>query len=289
MLSYLLIPLLALCQSQTAEKQLLYAEHLYDEKAYSSAILEYKRFLFYHPGADMSGFVRYRIAQSYYYEGNRELAQELFKEFLEVFPASPLFLQAQFMLGKIHFDLGEYSAARSVFFQTINAGGDSQVAAQALYLRGWSYLHERDWLKAIAEFRKVQQFQAGPSLKLLSDELADTTLKKTPPPLKSPGLAQWMSTFLPGAGQIYAGKTRNGLIATAINAAFFYLLVDAIREERYIDAVGVYLAGARFYWGNRSNARKWAMEHNQELEAELIRQLKRQAARVEAEQGKKRE
>ncbi|MCZ6677916.1 MAG: tetratricopeptide repeat protein [Candidatus Poribacteria bacterium] len=281
MLPYLFISLLVIGQPQSAERQLLYAEDLFDQQAYPSAILEYKRFLFYHPGADLDDFVRYRLAQSYYYQDDRALARQMFREFTEIYPDSLLYRQAQLMLGKTYFDAEEYSTARSIFFQVINTAGDEWVTAQTQYLRSWCYLHGRDWLRAISEFRKVEQFQPDSPLSPISTQLANTTLANTPLPLKSPKQAQWMSTFLPGAGQIYAGKVRNGLISTAINAAFFYLLVDSIREERYVDAVGLYLVGARFYWGNRSNAKKWAIEHNRRLEADLIRQLKQQAENVE--------
>ena len=90
-----------------------------------------------------------------------------------------------------------------------------------------------------------------------------------------------MSTFLPGSGEIYAGKVGDGLISAAVNAAFFYLLVDSIREERYVDAVGISLVGSRVYWGNRLNARKWTVEHNRRLEADFIRQSKQQAQDIE--------
>ena len=105
-------------------------------------------------------------------------------------------------------------------------------------------------------------------------KLADTTLANTPLPLKSPRLAQFMSTVFPGSGQIYAGKTRNGLISLGINAAFFYLLGDSVVDKRYVDATGIFLVGSRFYWGNRQNAKKWAMEHNRDLEMDLIERLK---------------
>ena len=167
MLPYFLIPLLALSQaqpllsesqfSQSAESQLLYAEHLFDSDAYGSSILEYKRFLFYSPHTDLADFARYRIAQSYYHRGNLEYAQELYKEFTEIYDNSPLYLHAQLMLGKTYFDEGDYATARSLFFLITSASSDKRLSAQAQYLRGWCYAHNRNWFKAIAEFRKVDK------------------------------------------------------------------------------------------------------------------------------------
>ena len=267
---------------EPTEKQLLYAEKLFDARTYAPSILEYKRFLFYQPYTDMADFARYRIAQAHYYQGNREYSRQLFGEFMETFPESPLYHNAQLMLGKTHLDDGEYATARSAFFRILQVKGDERLQVQAQYLRGWCYLHDRNWFKAISEFREIRQLREenrdigsfDARLERTAVRLADTTLANTPLPLKSPRLAQLMSTVVPGSGQIYAGKTRNGLISLGINTAFFYLLGDSVVDKRYVDAVGIFLVGSRFYWGNRHNAKKWAMEHNRDLETGLIEQLK---------------
>ncbi len=277
MLSYVLISLLTIVQHQSEMRRFLYADHLFKQRAYRSAILEYKRLLFYHPDTTQADLARYRIGLSYYHQGNRERARQKFEGVTQNFPNSPLYLHAQLMIGRTYFDAKNYSTARSTFFQIANADAGGETAAQARYLRGWCYIHEQAWFKAITEFRTVQQLQPDTPLSQVSTQLADMTYANTPLPFKSPRLAQWMSTVLPGAGQIYASKLENGLISGAINAAVFYLLVDSIREERYVDAVGICLVGSRFYLGNRSDAREWTIEHNRRLEVDFIRQLKQQA------------
>ena len=275
MLSYFLISLFTIVQPQF-EMRNLYADHLFEQHAYRSAILEYKRLLFYQPDAAKADLARYRIGLSYYHQGNRELARQKFEEVRQNSPNTPLYLQAQLMLGRTHFDAKNYSTARSTFFQVANAGASGETAAQARYLWGWCYIHEQAWFKAIAEWRTVQQLQPNAPLSQASIRLADMTYANTPLPFKSPRLAEWLSTFLPGAGQIYAGELEKGLISGAISAAVFYLLADSIREERYVDVVGICLVSSRFYLGNRVNAREWAIEHNRRLKADFIRQLKQQ-------------
>ena len=276
MISYFLISLLTIVQPHSDMRRLLYADHLFDQRAYRSAILEYKRFLFYHPDMPQADLARYRIGLSYYHQGNRELARQKFEEVAQNFPNSPLNLQAQLMLGRTYFDAKNYSTARSTFFSIVSADGGGETAAHAQYLRGWCYIYEQAWFKAIAEFRTVQRLQPNTRLSQVSTQLADMTYANTPLPFKSPRLAEWMSTFLPGAGQIYAGKLESGLISGAINTAICYLLVDSILDERYVDAVGICLVGSRFYWHNRVSAKKWTIEHNRKLEVDFIRQLKQQ-------------
>ena len=274
MIAYFLVSLLTIVQPQSDLRQFLYAEYLFDQGAYRSAILEYKRLLFYHPDIPRADLARYRIGLSYYHQGNRELARQKFEEVTQKFPHSPLNLQAQLMLGRTYFDERNYSTARSTFFPIVSADGGGETAAQARYLRGWCYIHERAWFKAITEFRTVQQLQPDTTLSQISDQLADVTYANTPLPFKSPRLAEWMSTFFPGAGQIYAGKLESGLISGAVTAAVCYLLVDSILDERYVDAVGICLVGSRFIMHNRANAREWTIKHNQRLEVDFIRQLK---------------
>ena len=276
MLPYFLVSLFTIVQLQSEIRPPLYAEHLFDRRAYRAAILEYKRLLYYHPDTAKADLARYRIGLGYYRQGNRKLARQQFEEVTQNFPNSPFYLKAQLMLGRTYFDAKNYSTARSTFFSIANTDGGGETASQARYLRGWCYIHEQAWFKAIAEFRTVQQLQPNTLLSQASTQLADMTYANTPLPFKSPRLAQWMSTFLPGAGQIYAGKLESGLISAAINATVFYLLADSIREERYVDAVGICLVGSRFYWNNRVNARKWTIEHNRRLEADFVRQLKQQ-------------
>ncbi len=265
-----------------SERKLGYAEELFNGEIYNAAILEYKRFLFYHPGTDLTDFAHYRIAQSQYYQSNLADAQRLFQEFMRTDSESPLYPYAKLMFGKTHFDNQEYAKARSVFFELLRTNANKSLLEQAQYLRSWCYIHDGDWFNAISEFRKVGLInEVNPSDKLLTHgfghvatQLANITLANTPLPRKSPKLAQLLSTIIPGSGQIYAGKISNGIISTAINTVFLYLLRNSLINKRYVDSVGIYLIGSRFYWGNRSNARKWAIEHNRDVESRFIQNLK---------------
>ena len=260
---------------------LRYAEHLFNHGDYESSLLEYKRFLFYNSDTDVDDFVRYRIALGYYYQEDSAKARQMFGELLKTHSDSLLYRHAQLMLGKSYFDAQDYTSARFNFSNIILAGTDEQLSAQAQHLKSWCYVHEWNWLKGIAEFRKVSRFQPDTSLRMASDQLADTTLANVPLPLKSPERAQWLSTLFPGFGRIYAGQLRNGLISAAANAALIYLAADATRDERYVDAVGISLVGLWHYWRNRSSVKALAVEHNRKLSINLIAELKKKSAEFE--------
>ena len=273
-----------LSANSSSESQLLYADALFDESDFDAAILEFKRYIFYNPQSNVLDYAFYRIGQSHYYNHHPADAQKSLERLLKDYPQSPFRLYARFMLGKTFMDNEDFTRARNEFRLITEStpplfspvyGGDERggLSAQAQYLQAWSYLSERDWYSAIPEFRKVGQFQPDSPLSIKAERLADTALAGIRLPRKSPTLARWMSTFLPGSGQIYAGKITNGLISTAFNAAFIYILADSIRDKRFVDTVGIYMIGARFYWGNIYNAAQSALEYNRRLEDRLLEKM----------------
>lgn len=254
--------------------EMTHADQLFEAGDYRAARLAYKRLLFYQPDTDFRDVADYRIAQSYYYQDRPVRAMTLFREFLDVHPNSPFRLESQFMIGQLHFDAGEYSLARTALFELLHTGAGTEVAAAAHYLRGWCYVRTGDWNKAIAELRRVDTRQAGASQAKNAPLLADQLLERTPLPHKSPKVAGWLSTLVPGSGQLYAGRVKEGILAAALSGTFIYLAVDAIRERRYVDCAGVSLVGWHFYWGNRTDAQRFAAEYNTFHERELIETLR---------------
>ena len=257
-------------------QQYRYAEHLFESGDYQAARLAYKRLLFYDPDTEFRDIADYRIAQSYYHQNEATHAEALFRKFSAIHPNSPLRFQSQLMLGQLHFDAGKYSLARSSLFELLHASKDPEVVAAAHYLRGWCYIHTTDWNKAISELRQVDISQINTRHSKKAHELADTLLEKTPLPFKSPQVAAWLSTVVPGSGQLYVGKIKEGILAAVLNGTFIYLAVDAVRDRRYIDCAGISLVGWQFYWGNRRGAQQLASEYNKHHKQELIEALKRQ-------------
>lgn len=279
----LLISIIVFATSGTAEgtiQQYRYAEQLFESGDYQAARREYKRLLFYQPDTEFTDVADYRIAQSYYYQNEPDRAERLFDEFLGAHPNSPFRFQSQLMIGQLQFDAEAYSLARTTLFELLHASADTEVAAAAHYLRGWCYIHTNDWNKAITELRRADTLQIDTSRRKEARRLADTLLAETPLPHKSPQMAEWLSTVVPGSGQFYVGNVKEGILAAALSGTFIYLAVDAIRERRYVDCTGIAFVGWQFYWGNRINARRLASEYNKNYEQKLIQTLKRQAKGV---------
>ena len=277
-----LISLIVFAAGGTAEEtiqQYRYAEHLFESGDYRAARLAYKRLRFYRPDTEFRDVADYRIAQSYYYQNRPERAEHLFREFLAVHPNSPFRFRSQLMIGQLHFDAGEYSLARTALFELLHSTEDTETVAAAHYLRGWCYVRTSDWNKAISELRRVDTLQTDTPHGKNARRLADLLLEKTPLPHKSPQLAGWLSTVVPGSGQLYVGRIREGILAAVLGGTFMYLVTDAIRERRYVDGAGLSLIGLQFYWGNRVEAQRFASEYNSHRERALIAALKKSSGR----------
>ena len=64
------------------------------------------------------------------------------------------------------------------------------------------------------------------------------------PRLKSVNKAQWLSTFIPGAGQLYAGKPLEALVSIIIQGAGLYYGITSFLDHYYLSA---WLAGAGLF------------------------------------------
>ena len=245
--------------TEVVDPQYLYAEQLFESGDYQAARLAYKRLLFYQPDTELRDIADYQIARTYYYQNQTVRAAALFREFSATHPNSPLRFRSQLMLGQLHFDAGKYSLARTTLFELLHTRQDPEVVAAARYLRGWCYIYTTDWNKAISELRQVDTSQTG----ALRGEKAG-----------------WLSTVVPGSGQLYVGKVKEGILAAVLNGVCIYLVADAIRDRRYVDSAGLFFVGWQFYSGNRTDARQFAAGYNKHHEQAFIETLKRQAESV---------
>jgi TM2 domain-containing membrane protein YozV len=80
---------------------------------------------------------------------------------------------------------------------------------------------------------------------------------------KSATLARWLSTFIPGSGQIYASRIGNGINAFILDGALGYFLFSTLHGGQYQTTIfGSLPLFARYYRGNRHNAGRFVHEYN---------------------------
>ena len=76
-------------------------------------------------------------------------------------------------------------------------------------------------------------------------------------------MAAALSSFVPGSGEVYAGRTGTGLLAFAVTAGSLAWAVVAAKSDDWVSAsVIVSTLFWRFYNGSRANAVAFADEYN---------------------------
>lgn len=232
-----------------------FGDYLFDKEDYYNAITEYKRELFFHPESET---IKFKIAESYEKNGDIRNATEYLKELgLKYYNDQELMERISLSLAKNYIALGEYSLARIELI-------DLQNKEQKAYLMGITYLFEKRWGQAGSEFEKMGD------VKLVEFARKGETL-----PVYSPRKAGILSAIIPGAGHIYTGKIKTGIMSFIVTGVSGYLTVLNIKNKDYKSALLIGSLGLnRFYFGGIQSAIKSANRTNEERENRYINRLK---------------
>jgi len=182
--------------------------------------------------------------------------------------------RAAFGLAASRFGGGAFAATDGVLGASDLAAGDDPGPARTGGLRGLAAMGLGDWPRATHELATAAGV-AEPALASRLRLLAAYAEEGPKLPTRSVTLARTFSAIVPGTGQMYAGRTRDGFRHLIFNAALIATVVSFVRHEEYPAA---YIAGAfalPFYVGNILGAGAEARRHDRrEREALLMRALK---------------
>jgi tetratricopeptide (TPR) repeat protein len=258
-------------QAAVAEPALFaFAQSLFDSGEYYRAIGEFQRFLFFQAEHPLVPQAQLTIGFAFFC-GERWLpAFEVFRRVAQGTPDSSISQEAALWMAEARAGGGDYPTAIRLYQEVMKLPPNRDIAQRATYLTGWSQLYQRQWSEAREAFVQVDvQSPYHASAQRLAAAL------DPPPelPQRSPTTARILSTVLPGAGQIYTGRTLDGLIGLGLHAALIAGTVGAIGAGLE-GAAGI---GAFFTWGfyqtQMSNAANSARDFNAQVADRFIGQL----------------
>ncbi|MDP8207505.1 MAG: hypothetical protein P9L92_12630 [Candidatus Electryonea clarkiae] len=247
------------------------------ESGYSyEAITEYKRFIFHHyhaADADYKRILAYyedeiQLSDVYYSIAMAYREMEKWDESIASLEQAIISADNDSIRGERKIDIavtgiaaGNYSSAAFNLTRIATFSKYPQVRNRARFNLGICYIYTYKWEEA---FDVLSQYYAdipdnkNQKLKIFSND--------NYPTLKNPDRAKWLSTFLPGSGQMYAGAWWDGINSLLINGGIGYMTGSMIYRGLYSDALIVSLGLLpRFYQGNRYNAQKRVEEFNEEI------------------------
>jgi tetratricopeptide (TPR) repeat protein len=246
-----------------ADPAMVLGEAFQRSGAFSEAVTEYKRFLFFNPEDPRAGEVRSRL-------GFCLLAEGRHSEGLAALRLAAAGEQAEGLDRRL--DL-----VRAL----LEAGKDAEAELELLRLRAFF----GEWEGSLPLYLAVLRIDQGrwaeaeealgqafpdAELRPLRELLAEARRLR----LKSPRAARLLSAFLPGAGQAYAGDVPDGLNAIAVNGGIAVLAAAAAVNGYYPEAVLLVLFPLRrYYTGNIGNAGRLAERRNSTAQEEYRRRI----------------
>jgi tetratricopeptide (TPR) repeat protein len=252
------------------------ADHLFASQAYYASITEYWRFLFFHSDHPYAFYAYYKAAMGYSALNDHEMAITLLRRGLRLNMTERYRERIRYQLALVTIANQNYQIAELELFKLSQSAGNNDIGQAATVLSALVLVHERKWEKA-QDFiqRSIHSFQDRPKLLGYLEQIR--MMMEQPvrsPQKKSPALAKWMSTFLPGSGQIYSGRLLDGINAFALNAVTTCILWQTIQQKNIQDAsLWFWLIWLRYYTGNRSHAEEAAIRTNQSYQETISRQI----------------
>jgi len=239
-----------LCAQQSPEGgQAAFADSLFQEGDYLNAAREYKRLRFQYPHAPRSDFIAFRVAASYQNAGKLEHAIRAYRLLLETYPKSILVERATNNIAQCQILLGHNEQGIASLERFLSDYSESDLAPLAHFTIGMLHMNKGQWLQAGRVWNDAFVTYPESPFAEVSDRLAGAVKTVDTLPRRAPAVAGILSAVIPGSGQIYSGRTTEGLYAfltvTLLSSASLYYA----DRERYEVAVPVGLLGL-FFYGN---------------------------------------
>lgn len=254
----------------TPDKQFNYAESLFSNHDYWTAVMEYKRFIHFFPEDKRVERARYQTGMSYYLGGDFKRAVDSFQKLIDKYVDTDDAIQSYFKISDAYMKLNAFDPAIINLNNLILVTHDGDVKDEAYYRLGWIYLETASWEEGRQYFSKISVKNKDKyRLETLSAELEKEKLI----PKKNPELAGFLSV-IPGAGYLYCERYQDALMAFLINGALIYAAYESFDGEN--PALGGLLTFVEvgFYAGNIYGAVTSAHKYNRKKTGLFLERLK---------------
>jgi len=266
-------------EAESASGNLLDADALYnfavssyENGDYTTAVVEFKRFLFFNPEDPRVEEVAFKIGMAYFQEAAYPRAVEAFETVIN--SGSGYAIDARFMLSRCYLQLNDSEAALGLLFPLANPNGDPSVRDRALDRIGWIHLQSRNLPAARAAFTAIgeknrDRYRIGDILARLD--------KPGKLPHKNPWLAGLYS-IIPGGGYLYNGLYREAGIAFFLNVGLAAAAYESFDND--LNALGgmISLVNLGFYSGSIYGGISAAHKHNDRAYDEFVDKLQMQVS-----------
>lgn len=248
-----------------------FARSLYIQRRYNDAITEFYRCAFLTDDTQVKAESYMGVGFCYRELDQLEQALVAFQKAKRFKPGPIQSQEIDMAVGTIMIYKGEYSLSQIQIIPIILAAQSDSIRVEALQLLIISAILEHDWAKVENYCKQFQLNNYNTIIPIL--EKAKRQGKK------SAEKAKWLSSLMPGLGQLYAGDYVNAVKSFLLNGFNFYIMGNFLYNKNYENALIYFLfIGERYYSGGRFRAGlavKTAQEkRNSRFARELLSHIK---------------
>lgn len=257
--------------SGEADRLFAFAASLMEEGDYYRGITEYKRFVSYFPDDHRVPLARLNVALAYRRGGKTDLAVEILQAIQADYAGSSIAEKAHYEIGVAYAASGRHQEAATTLGDYLALYHDSVRQDAAWERLGWSLVHLWRLEEAAQAFRSVSDRSARyPFTQALAEQLGAPVAI----PEKSPLLAGTLSALLPGAGQFYTQRPREGITSFLLNGAFIWAIVGLFNNGNEVAGVLLGFFEIGWYSGGIYGAVNDAHKFNRKAKLDYIADLK---------------
>ncbi len=227
-----------------------FGKDLETQGEYYRAISEYTRLIYFWPEHSLAPSGKYHIGLSYLAGQRYELAVSHFLELVYMSRGSAMEVAARYGLGTAYYQQKRYEHTLSELHWLSENDSDSALGTDVEYARIWCHLQTRDMDAATAaagDFARISPNGNSSELRRMIEDLNTWKPRK-------PWLAGTLSAIIPGSGQVYAGRWRDGVVSFVINSLFISGCISAMNSGHDELAVLLGLMEVGWYSANIYNA-----------------------------------
>lgn len=240
---------------------------LFQDAEYYRAITEAKRYISLFPQGKKVENMYKLIGDCYLMAREWSDAIDAYNQFLKHFSKSQYVNQILFNKGICLVKEKKYTEAKSVFQEIIESANpvrkNEAIKWKILLLIHNNNFEELDRLLNDEFIRK----ELGKTISIIEK----TVTVKREVKYKSPELAVFMSCLLPGSGQFYSERYKDGIYSFVLNGLFIAGTYFAVDNENYPVAGILIIFELGWYSGNIYSAANGAHKYNRKIDEDIFK------------------
>jgi hypothetical protein len=247
---------------QTVQPQVI-ADSFYTAGMYDEAITEYKRQLFFSPETEEKSLIYRRLGLCYRNLNNWNEAFSMLRMAIDRQGDDSLRAELEIDLAVTGIAFGKYSSASLGLTKLSSFARQPKIRQEATFFLMICAVYRGDWKRCRQLLDSTSR--SGNSL---ATESVSRLIERESQRKKSPSKAKWLSTFLPGSGQVYAGHYWAAANSLGLNGLVSSEVLHLIHTEAgVLDVVAWLFTLERFWSGGRSRAARFVMDGNRQVDS----------------------